>query len=207
MLMRRGGEICAWSDVIAPREEDKHKHLWVSACEEEQISREENTNTALDGKEAFVCRFIWWVKTSLYRVNCHKHQHKNTHPTLCRQLEGPRATFLRGKRSNGHKHTHTICVSIAFIDGCTKTTLKLSHHSHCANTFKLISKRAFLALSHSSIPPAKTANMMKQHQMNPPPFPHWLSLAFSTGRMNKNIFMAGEDIAEPTTTWCNNNII
>lgn len=109
MLMRRGGEICAWSDVIAPREEDKHKHLWVSACEEEQISREENTNTALDDKEAFVCSFIWWVATRIYRVNCHTYQHKNTRPTLCRQLEGPRATFLRGRCSNGHKHTHHLC--------------------------------------------------------------------------------------------------
>lgn len=87
-----------------------------------------------------------------------------------------------------HRHTNAYtCTPSVFICGRTKTALGLSRQSHCTNTFKQISTSTFQTLS---IPSAIKANMMNW----PPLISSETFTSFHFGRMNKSIFMAGEDI-------------
>ncbi len=141
---------------------------------------------------------VKFIQSELAHILTQKHSSDTSQ--VARRAEG---NFLKGAMfKRPQKHTPSVC---AFIHSRTQTALKLSHQSHCANTSKQISKRAFLTLSNSSILPAIKA-MMSQRQMNAPPPPHIISLpiaCFLYTRMNKS-FMASEDIAVPTAgrDWC-----
>lgn len=165
MLMRWGEEVCAWSDLV---EWETQTSVCECLCE----------GTDKQGREYKHC-FRWqsgiymqcylvtkFIQSELAHILTQK-QSSNTSQDA-RRAKG---NFLKGPMFKRlQKHTASVC---AFIHGRTQTTLKLSCQSHCANTFKQISKRAFLTLSNSSIPPAIKANMMSQGQINPPPpFPY-----------------------------------